>query len=74
MRRLTEDETKEILKAAGLPVPTGEAVSSAAAARTAAARFESGSVLKALVPTGRRGKAGAVHMIDAPDDAAAATE
>jgi succinyl-CoA synthetase beta subunit/citryl-CoA synthetase large subunit len=74
VRRLTEDETKEILKAAGLPVPTGEAVSSAAAARTAAARFESGSVLKALVPTGRRGKAGAVHMIDAPDDAAAATE
>lgn len=74
MRRLTEDETKEILKMAGLPVPRGEAVSSAKAARIVAQSFSGGSVLKALVPTGRRGKAGAVHMIDAPDEATAATE
>jgi succinyl-CoA synthetase beta subunit len=74
VRRLTEDETKDILKEAGLPVPKGEAVSSSNAARAAAEHFPEGSVLKALVPTGRRGKAGAVHMINAPDEAAAATE
>lgn len=74
MRRLTEDETKEILKKAGLPVPLGEAVSNADTAREAAESFPDGSVLKALVPTGRRGKAGAVHMISSPDQAAAAAE
>lgn len=72
MRRLTEDETKEILKTAGLRVPLGEAAPNADAARTVAQKFVGGSVLKALVPTGRRGKAGAVHMIDTPGEAAAA--
>jgi succinyl-CoA synthetase beta subunit len=74
MRRLTEDETKEILRTVGLPIPRGEAVSNVNEARKAAQKFPAGSVLKALVPTGRRGKAGAVHMIDTSDEAATATK
>jgi len=72
MRRLTEDKAKDLLREEGLPVPRGVAVSGADAAAEAARGFPGGCVVKALVALGRRGKAGAIHMVDGADAAAKA--
>jgi succinyl-CoA synthetase beta subunit len=69
---LTEDQTKEALKAAGLPVPDGRACATADDAAAAAEMLGGTVVVKALVPTGRRGKVGAVKMVATVDDARAA--
>jgi succinyl-CoA synthetase beta subunit len=53
---LTEDQTKEALKAAGLPVPDGRACATADDAAAAAEMLGGTVVVKALVPTGRRGR------------------
>ncbi len=62
MIRLTEDKTKSWLAARGLPVPKGVAVNNAQEAADAVTGF-GGAVIKALVATGRRGKAGAVRVV-----------
>lgn len=72
MLRLTEDRAKEWLRARGLPVPDGAAADSADAAARVAADMPGGAVVKALVPAGRRGKAGAVCVVADPDEARAA--
>jgi succinyl-CoA synthetase beta subunit/citryl-CoA synthetase large subunit len=73
MIRLLEDDAKRWLRAAGLDVPSGRTVSSADdAARFAAEIGE--VVVKALVPTGRRGKAGAVCRAASPADAKRVTQ
>lgn len=61
MIRLEEAQTKEWLRSRGLPVPWGMAVSSGAEASASAAVHPGPVMLKAMVPTGRRGKAGAVR-------------
>jgi succinyl-CoA synthetase beta subunit/citryl-CoA synthetase large subunit len=68
MIRLLEDDAKRWLGAAGLNVPSGRTASSADdAARIAG---ETGAVvIKALVPVGRRGKAGAVRYAASPAEA-----
>ena len=65
MLRIPEDRVKAWLHHRGLPVPPGTAVSSPREAENAAVELGGKVVVKALVPTGRRGKAGAV--IVAPD-------
>ncbi|MSP67568.1 MAG: hypothetical protein EXQ96_05645 [Alphaproteobacteria bacterium] len=70
--KLTEDQAKATLKAAGLPVPEGFVCVSAAEAAAAAERLGGGAVVKALIPTGRRGKAGAVKLVATPAAAASA--
>ena len=75
MFALTEDRTKQWLRDSGLPVPEGAAADSPEDAAALARQFGDGAVVKALIPTGRRGKAGAVRIVDSPDaahDAAAA--
>lgn len=72
MDHLTEDKVKAALRDAGFPVPDGATASSAAEAREIAVRIGGSLVIKALVPTGRRGKAGAITFADTPEDAAAA--
>ena len=68
MVKLTEDRTKAWLSERGLPVPRGAVATSPQEAMTLAARF--GSVaIKALVPTGRRGKSGAVRLVANTKDA-----
>jgi succinyl-CoA synthetase beta subunit len=62
MIHLTEDKTKAWLSARGLPVPVGMVAGDAAEAALAVDRF-GGGVIKALVATGRRGKAGAVRVV-----------
>ncbi len=62
MHFLTEDKVKALLRDAGLPVLRGERADSPEAARNAAEAIGGASVIKALVPTGRRGKANAVRV------------
>lgn len=60
MFRLNEHVTKAWLRRCGCAVPRGEAASSPEAAEHVAQQLGGAVVIKALVPTGRRGKAGAV--------------
>lgn len=75
MARLLEHDAKAILAARGIPVPRGEAVFSPKAARQVASALGGAVVVKALVPVGKRGKAGAVRLVadpEAAEEAAAA--
>ncbi|MBX3534611.1 MAG: acetate--CoA ligase family protein [Xanthobacteraceae bacterium] len=62
MIRLTEEKTKAWLAARGLPVPKGAVANTPDEAAAIVDRF-GGGVIKALVATGRRGKAGAVKVV-----------
>ena len=65
---LHEFQAKQVLREAGVVVPRGEAVGSAAAAREAATRLGgAGWVVKAQVHAGGRGKAGGIRFLDSPD-------
>jgi succinyl-CoA synthetase beta subunit len=66
MHPLLEDETKAWLAQRGMPVPRGRAADTPDAAAAVAATMAGGAVIKALVPTGRRGHAGAVRIVDDP--------
>ena len=72
MLRLTEDLAKAWLRARGLPVPSGVAADTPDGAARAAQACPDGAVVKALVPAGRRGKAGAVRMAATGQEARAA--
>ena len=67
---LTEHEGKAVLAAAGIAVPRGRVVTSAG--ETADAASAGPVVVKAQVPTGKRGKAGGVRFAATPAEAAAA--
>ncbi|MGA7671713.1 MAG: ATP-grasp domain-containing protein [Nitrolancea sp.] len=69
MGRVLEHFAKTLLATAGIPVPLGEPASTPDEARFAADRLGGNVVVKALVPTGRRGKAGAVKRVNSPEDA-----
>ncbi len=70
---LREHQAKEILRAAGLPVPASQlAFTSREAA--AAAQALGHCVVKAQVRAGGRGKAGLIAMAQTPDEAAAAAQ
>lgn len=64
MIRLSEAEAKQWLRQCNLPVPWGAAAHSVDAACATLDSFSGATVVKAMVPTGRRGKAGAVLMAD----------
>ena len=70
MIRLSEAQTKQWLRECGLPVPWGVAASSSEEARTTHDVRAGAAVVKAMVPTGRRGKAGAVIMTDGAEQRA----
>lgn len=70
MGRILEQHAKQLLKDAGLAVPSGEVAASEAEALAAARRIGKPAVVKALVPVGKRGRAGAVRFAETPDDAA----
>src|SRR5262245_54425038 len=69
MARLLEHDALTILARAEVPVPRWEVAASPAEAGAAAARLGRPVVLKALVPVGGRGKAGAVRSAGNADDA-----
>lgn len=70
MLALTEDIAKQLLREEGLAVPAGVACGNAADAAAAVQRMGGSGVIKALVPTGRRGKAGAVRLVGQGDEIA----
>lgn len=63
-----EHAGKAVLKAAGIPVPDGIVATTPAAAKAAAAKIGP-CVVKAQVPTGKRGKAGGIKLAGSPADA-----
>jgi succinyl-CoA synthetase beta subunit/citryl-CoA synthetase large subunit len=69
MARLLEHDALEILRKGAIAVPRFQVVSNAEAAREAASRMGCPVVLKALIPVGGRGKAGAIKMVFSPEDA-----
>ncbi|WP_340107625.1 ATP-grasp domain-containing protein [Pikeienuella sp. HZG-20] len=70
--KLTEDLAKALLKERGLPVPEGSAAASAEEAAAAARALGGEVAVKALIPTGRRGKAGLVRLTETAEEAAEA--
>ena len=70
MYRLTEDITKARMRDAGLPVPEGGVAQSPEEASSLAQKLGNQVVIKALIPTGRRGKLGAVKLVSTPYEAA----
>lgn len=68
-----EADAKKLIAAAGFPVPPSEVAITPAQAHAAAERL--GAVMvKAQVPTGKRGKGGGIVSADTPDAASAAAE
>ncbi len=63
-----EHAAKPLLKAAGIPVPDGGLARSADEAAVIAERIGP-CVVKAQVPTGKRGKAGGIALASTPDEA-----
>ena len=68
-----EAEAKELLRQGGIPVPPGELCRDAEAAAAAAGRLGRCAV-KAQVPSGKRGKAGGIRLVNDPQEARAAAK
>ncbi len=71
MARLLENDSLELIGRYGVPVPAFEMASNAEEAAGALERLGGKAVLKALVPVGKRGKAGAVKFVTSPEEARA---
>ena len=67
-----EHAAKPLLQAAGIAIPRGRLAWSAGEAEAAAAALGVPVVVKAQVPTGKRGKAGGIRPADDPEAAGAA--
>lgn len=62
---------QNVLMPAGVPIPSGVVCKTPEEASAAVARIGP-SVIKAQVPTGKRGKSGGIKMADSPEDGAVA--
>jgi succinyl-CoA synthetase beta subunit len=67
--RLLEHHAKQLLKGVGIAVPPCEVAASGAEAFEIAQGMGKPVVVKALVPVGKRGKAGAIRFAQTPEDA-----
>jgi succinyl-CoA synthetase beta subunit len=74
MARVLENIGKDLLKENGVPTPEFVVAATADEARRAAEKIGGPVVIKALVTTGKRGKAGAVKFVKNPDEAAKTAE
>ena len=72
MGRLLESSSKQLLAQDGIPVPRYFVAASPAEVREKAAMLGGEVVVKALVPVGKRGKAGAIKFAADPAQAAEA--
>ncbi|MGH6920122.1 MAG: ATP-grasp domain-containing protein, partial [Geminicoccaceae bacterium] len=72
MSRLLEHHTLDLFARAGIPVPGFRVVETPEEAGAAARVLGGASVLKALIPVGGRGRAGAIKRVDTTEDAIAA--
>ena len=71
---LYEHQGKELFAKGGVPTTTGRVAHTVDEARAAAVELGGVVVVKSQVPTGGRGKAGGVKVVDGPDAAAEAAE
>ena len=69
-----EHAAKPLLAAAGIAIPRGRLARSAGEARAAAAVLGGPVVVKAQVPTGKRGKAGGIGTADTAEETARAVD
>lgn len=69
MARLLENQAKDLWSGLGIKVPASRVAQSPAEAKQAAAELGKSVVVKALVPVGKRGKAGAIRFADRPEEA-----
>ena len=69
----TEAAAKPLLAAHGISIPQGETVDTPEQEHAAGTRIGR-CVVKAQVPTGKRGKAGGIKLADTPDEAALAAQ
>src|SRR5713101_3974141 len=74
MGRILEHHGKKLLRQHGISVPRGEEAETPAAVEAAAARLGGRVVVKALVPSNRRAKAGGVRFAADAMDAAREAE
>ena len=72
--KIHEYQAKQLLSAAGVPVPRGEAAFTAAEARAVAARLGGRVVVKAQIHAGGRGKGGGVQVVAGVPEAERAAE
>ena len=69
MPRVFEDRAKALLSDAGVAIPRGRSVTTPADAAEAARGIGGPVMVKALIPAGKRGKAGAILAADTPGEA-----
>lgn len=69
MGRVLEHDAKALIARSGIVVPMGEVASTPDEAYAAAERLGGMVVVKALVTAGKRGKAGAVRLVESPQAA-----
>jgi len=69
MAKVLEDTSKRVIRAHGIPAPESRVAESGEEAERIAAEIGKAVVLKALVPVGKRGKAGAVKFAATPSEA-----
>ena len=62
--RLTEDRAKTWLRQWNFSLPDGGVATTPDEAAELAAKLSGRVVVKALIPTGRRGKAGAIRLVE----------
>ena len=74
LSRLLENDSLTLLGEGGLPVPRFEVCTDADEATRAAERLGGRVVIKALVPVGKRGRAGAVKFAASADEARAGAD
>jgi succinyl-CoA synthetase beta subunit len=72
--RVLEHFAKQIISRAGIPTPQGDAASTPDEAVVITGRLGGSVAVKALVPAGKRGKAGAVRLVASPQEAGKAAE
>ena len=70
--KIHEHQAKKLLREYGIPVPRGEVASTPERARGIAAELAGGTVVKAQIHAGGRGKGGGVKRAASPDEAHAA--
>ncbi len=68
MAKTLENVSKDLLRAFGLPAPLGGVAGNPMEALEVAGQIGLPVVLKALVPVGKRGKAGAIKFASTPDE------
>ena len=66
-----EQTAKELLEARGIRIPRGRVVTTAEEAAAVASELATPVVIKPLLPTGRRGKAGLIRFAESPRAASA---